>query len=1148
MGSIRPVVYILLLACFLRGPSVFCQSTNGITLSEKNAPLEKILIAIRKQTGYTYFGDASWPQVAKNVTISVKNAGIQEVLDICFKDQPLTYSLIGKSIAIDIKGSASSFVRGRLLNEKKEPVAGATIAVKGNPNAITSSNDNGEFAIHVAEKDTSLLITSVGYEGKSQPFTLETRELVIILKERINELVNVSVVANNGYQEIPRERATGSFTQVSNALINRRVSPNILDRLDGVTSSLLFTKNTISGTNESAIVIRGRSTIAGNPSPLVVIDNFPYSGDINNINPDDVESITILKDAAAASIWGAFSGNGVIVITTKKGRYNQAPRLSFTTSTTLGKKPDLYYTPILSSSDYIDVEQYLYNHSYYSGANDDPQHGVVSPVVEILLNSKLTPAEAQAQINVLRGQDTRQDLGHYFYRTSQNHQYALTLDGGGSKNHYFFSAGYDKNLSNLVRNGYSRVTLNANNTYNLVPDRLELSTGLTFTASTTSNNNTSTISAFYPYLKLADAQGNALSVPFLLRQSYVDTAGGGRLLDWNYRPLDELRNADNTTKLTDYRINLGVRYRILKGLEAKAYYQYGHGNTDLENFQSQLTYYTRNLINEYTQVDSAGMLTRPIPLGGILDKTLTTYDANNVRFQLNYDRLLGKDGVHALNAIAGAELRDVEQQVNMSRQYGYDKTRRNGLPVDYSTAFPQYSSPGVLEKIPYSDFNHNVATSDRYLSYYVNASYIYRQRYILSASARRDESNLFGVNANQRAVPLWSAGAAWEVSREEFYKVDWLPVLKLRVTDGYNGNVDRSVSAYTTALVNDPNSYGATTATINNPPNPDLRWERINIFNVGVDFAGKGGRVEGTLEYYIKSGKDLIGQSPLDPTTGNLVFTANTANMLTKGADITLRTKNNIGSVQWNMIFLFSYVRDQVTGYGQKLGPLGNYLNASTLNPLVGRPLYSIYALKWMGLDPQNGNPQGWLTGHVTENYSSIVNSSDLSNLLYKGPANPPFFGSLRNNFSWRQWQLSFNIIYKFGYYFRRNSIDYYDLIKGVSKGHPDYDRRWQKPGDEQNTYVPSLVLTADPTRDIFYSNSEPLIEKGDHIRLQDLQFGYDLTKKAFPKLPVPLIRLYLYANNIGILWKANHQGIDPDYVSGIPNPRTLAMGIKLNF
>lgn len=1146
MGSIRPVVFLLLLAsCLQRSMTVYCQTPPRITLNEKNVPLEKILNAIRKQTGYTYIGDATWTKIAKNVTISVKNASLQEVLDICFKGQPLKYTLVGHGITIEVIDESPFFVRGRLLNEKNEPIASATIIVKGSKSSISASNDYGEFSIRVTDRDTSLIVTSINYEAKETRIKGE-QPLLIHLKERINELVDV-VIAHNGYQDIPKDRATGSFNQVNNALINRRVSTSILDRLDGVTSSLLFNKNVVSGTNESAIAIRGRSTISGNPDPLIVIDNFPYNGSINNINPDDVESITVLKDAAAASIWGAFSGNGVIVITTKKGRYNQAPKWSFTANTTLGEKPDLYYQPILSSSDYIDMEKYLNSHGFYNAVNTDPLHGAVSPVVEILLNGQLSPAQAQEKIDVLRVQDTRQDLGHYFYRTSQNQQYALNLMGGSSRNHYYFSAGYDKNLSNLVRDGYSRATLNANNTYNLFPDKLELSTGLFFTASTTQNNNNGIINAPYPYLKLADAQGNAFSVPYNLRQSYVDTVGGGQLLDWNYRPLDELRNADNTTKLTDYRINLAIRYIILKGLQAKGSYQYGHGSSNLRNFQSQQTYYNRNLINEYTQIDSTGVLTRPIPLGSILDRTVTNYDANNVRLQLNYDRLFGADGAHSVSAIAGAELRDVEQQIYMSRLYGYDKDRLNGLPVDYNTSFPQYST-GSSEKIPYSSFNHNSATSDRYLSYYINASYVYKERYVLSASARRDESNLFGVNANQRGVPLWSAGAAWEISKEVFYRIDWLPTLKLRVTDGYNGNVDRSVSAYTTALINELNSYGATTATITNPPNPSLRWERINILNLGADFATRDQRVEGSLEYYIKSGKDLIGQSPLDPTTGVTVFTANTANMLTRGIDFTLRAKNNIGPIQWNMVFLFSFVRDKVTSYGQKLGPIQNYLNAGSLNPLVGNPLYSIFALKWMGLDPKNGNPQGQLAGKTTEDYSSLFNSSDLSNLLYKGPVNPPFFGSWRNNFSWKQWLLSFNIVYKFGFFFRRNSINYYNLMVGGSKGNPDYERRWLNSGDEQHTYVPSRIYPADQNRDNFYGYSEPLIEKGDFIRLQDIQLGYDLTRKAFPKLPVQLIRLYLYANNIGILWKANHQGIDPDYVTGIPNPRTLAMGIKLGF
>jgi hypothetical protein len=789
----------------------------------------------------------------------------------------------------------------------------------------------------------------------------------------------------------------------------------------------------------------------------------------------------------------------------------------------------------------------LFDSAYYLSTELNPQHLALPPAVEIMIQArdhKISAAEAQSQLDQLRMMDTRRDLSRYFYRSSLNNQYSLSLSGGSAKNSYYFSGGYDKNVSNLVRNGYQRVTLNGNNTYCLIPKKLELSTGLSFTYSKQQNNNSGNFIFSIPYLQLADRWGTALSVPNYFRQSYIDTVGGGKLLDWNYRPLDELRNADNTTKLQDYRINIGIKYAIWKGLEAQAYYQYGHGSTDMRTLHSLQTYYTRDLINQYTQIDSTGKANFPIPKGGILDETLTGYDANNVRLQLSYDHTLGSD--HRLTAILGTELRDVEMRTNTTRVYGYDGARQNGSGVNYNTVYRLYNSPGVSSKIPNPD--HLTLNSDRYLSYYFNGAYTYKGRYILSASARRDESNLFAVDVNKRGVPLWSAGAAWDLSKEDFYQVDWLPFLKLRMTEGYNGNVDRSVSAYTTALINTgTNAYGATVASINNPPNPTLRWERINIFNVGIDFGTRNDRVGGSLEYYIKAGKDLIGQIPVDPTTGNLVFTGNTADMKAHGIDLNLHINNTMGAFRWNSTVLFSYVQDRVTNYAQKLGAIKNYLNAGSINPLLGRPLYSIYALKWEGLDPQNGDPQGLLGGHISKDYSTIYNSANTENLLYKGPANPPFFGSLRNDLYWKRFGLSFNIIYKFGYYFRRNSIQYIALFNN-SASHPDYDRRWQKPGDEQHTYVPSMQYRADQSRDDFYAYSEVLIEKGDHIRLQDLQLSYDLPKKTFARLPLQMIRFYCYANNIGILWKANHQGIDPDYILSIPNPRTIALGLKLEF
>ena len=1139
----KPVAFLLLIACLQRSITGYCQTSNKVTLSERNTSLEKILIAIRKQTGITYFGDAAWPQLARKVTISVKDMPFQQVLDMCFKGQPLYYELVDNAISIHIIRSKDFILRGTILNEKQETVPGATIISRGEGKPSTAiSDESGGFSIMLGKQDTSLVFSSINYETKEVHYNGE-KEIVVQVKAKILELAG-AVVAHTGYQDVPKERATGSYSQVTNPVINRAVSTNILDRLDGVTSSLIFNKNPVPGTNQSVMTIRGRSTINGNPDPLIVVDNFPYSGNISNINPEDIETITVLKDAAAASIWGAFSGNGVIVLTTKKGKYNQGKKWSFTTSVTVGEKPDLYYQPVMSSKDYIEVEEFLFSNRFYDSKEMSPSHPALSPVVEQLIRARdpVVASDAMAKIEALKNVDTRRDLDKYFYRHSFNQLYALNFSGGGKRDHYYVSAGLNKDLSNLVRNQFSRITLDGSNTWNIIPKRLEMTTDVSVALSRMQNDNSGFSNLLYPYLKLVGEDGKALSVPAELRLPYVDTVGSGKLLDWHYKPLDELHNTDDVTRLADYRASIGLQYTILKGLNAHAYYQYQHGRQDEKNFQSLLTYSTRDLINSYTQVDTAGNLSFPIPRGPIMDELVNRYDAHNVRLQLNYDHTFGAD--HQLNALAGWELRDVEGRVDNTRLYGYDPSTHSGVPVDYIQTFFQYYTGGSA-KIPYQDQHYS--TSDRFLSYYANASYIHKQRYIVSASARRDESNLFGVKANQKGVPLWSAGLAWEISRENFYKLDWLPFLKLRITNGANGNVDRAVSAYTTAQFSGfPNQYGALYGTIINPPNPSLRWERINIFNVGVDFASNNNRIEGSLEYYIKSGKDLIGKTIMDPTTGVTEFTGNAANMKAHGWDITLHTRNLIRLFKWSSDWLFSYVRDKVTYYTVTQPNVDLYFQPNTLNPLIGHPLYSIYALRWMGLNA-SGDPLGLYNGHADTSYSKIINFP-ADSLVYRGAASPPFFGSLRNTFGWKQFELSFNIVFKFGYFFRRNSIQYLALYSGASQGSPDYELRWQQPGDEKITSVPSRVFPSNYARDEFYKVSEVLIEKGDHIRLQDIKVSYDLPKKSYPKLPMQAIRFYLYANNLGILWRANHKGIDPDYINIIPNPRTLALGCKLEF
>jgi TonB-dependent starch-binding outer membrane protein SusC len=1138
--------------CLLLSRLIYAQGGGSITLTENNASLEQVLKDIRDKYGYAYGGDAGWTTLTHPVSFSVHNATLEEVLRICFKDQPVIYRLDGvqHTIDISIRPVDDRDIRGRIIDEGKEPVSGVTVYVVGRGGTI--SNERGEFTYHVHYADSKLVLSSIAYESQTLSLPPPGEEMLVVMHSRIGALAE-AVVVHTGYQDIKSAKTTASAEVIDNDLLNRRVSTNVLDRIDGIASSVLFNKNIVPGTNQSTITIRGRSTIFANPNPLIVVDNFPYPGDLSNINPADVESITILKDAAAASIWGAFSGNGVIVITTKKGRLNSKPRISFSSSVTTGWKPDLYYQKILSSGDYIDIEGRLFQRGFYDNQLANPNGSVLSPAVEIMgatRSGELSSKDSANEINYLRTIDSRSDLDKYFYRRSLNSQYALSVSGGSNEDQYYVSAGYDQNVSNLVNDLYNRITLTGNNTYEVLPGKLELSTGLGFTASTTYLSNTGATLVNYPYAQLADAQGRALPVNYVLRRPYVDTAGdafqtagGPGLLDWHYRPLDELRNANNKLTLTDYRINIGLRYSIWRGLEARAYYQFGHGDSDIVNYYSLQSWLARNMINQYTQI-AGTTLSFPVPRAGILREVTHSYMTNNLRLQLSYNDSLFRHG--RLNMIAGGEIRDLKGDDRTNWLYGYDPTLGSSMPMDYIHTYPNYVT-GVATQIPYQD--GMVGTSERYVSYYANTEYIYRNRYIFSASVRHDASNLFAVKENQKGVPLWSAGFGWEISKEQFYHLAGIPFLKLRVTDGYNGNVDRNVTAYTTANVNTGvNSFNAITSAIINPPNPDLRWERIHIFNTGLDFALPQNRLGGSLEYYIKSGIDLIGYSPVDPTTGVSLFQGNTANMQDHGVDLNLHADIPLGKVHWNSVLLFSYVLDKVTQYKLKQGSVVSYLSPSTINPLVGRPLYSVYALPWAGLDPTNGDPQGFYSGKIVKDYSQILGSDTLNNMHYMGPVNPPVFGSWRNNFYWKQWGFSFNLIYKFGYVFRRNSMFYYPFYSGAYSGHPDYERRWQNPGDEKFTSVPSMNYPGDPSRDDFYRYSEVLVQKGDHIRLQDIELSYDYTKSIHHRLPVGLIRLYLYANNLGILWKANKAGIDPDFVTGVPNPRTLAFGVQVEY
>lgn len=1045
-------------------------------------------------------------------------------------------------IANVIYGQAKPALSGKVSSATDHmPLRGATVKT-GNSRDRYHTDQNGYFNFIPTTAEGILTVSFIGYISVEIPFNTSNHgPFEIVLHSLTDTLKQVTV--STGFQTLPKERATGSFIPVDNELFNRSVSTSVLTRLSGVTSGLLFDKT--SG-NNMGINIRGKSTIWANSQPLVILDNFPYEGDINNINPNDVNTVTVLKDAAAASIWGTRAGNGVIVITTKQGKYNQPVTVSLNANINISAAPDLYYEKKVSVSDFIGLEQYLFDKGKYNSAINDGTTAL-SPGVELMLKARsgtITPAQRDAELAMLATHDLRDDLNKYYYRSSINQQYALNLSGGSDQQRYYISGGWDKNLTSAVGNGYNRVSLNMNNTYSLLNHKLEITTGMIYTQTNTANNALSPDfggAAIYPYAALADSQGLALPIA-KYRAGFPGAKANPALLDWTYRPLDELSLADRNIKGRDYQIFAGIKYKIVPSFNAELKYRYGNGFSDTRNHDSQQSYYTRNLINTYTKIDAVtGAVTRPVPLGDILSLSNNSYTSQNLRAQMGYEGSFNTN--HRLTAIAGAEIGEVLTNSRSSRLYGYDPIRETSLPVDYVNTYPNYIF-GNSAVIP-SGLDLGKLTN-RTLSFFGNGAYAYRNRYTLSASARSDGSNLFGVRTNQKWAPLWSVGTGWDISRETFYRVAFLPKLKLRATYGYNGNIDKNVTAFLTTQVGSTNRYGSIFSSVLNPPNPDLTWERIGQFNLGLDFAFKNNRISGTAEYYHKNGKDLIGDAVLAPSSGFSSFRGNTAGIKGNGIDLTLNALVTDNEFTWNVFALFSATKTWVSDYKKMPKVNSDYISGST--PKIGRELNGIYVYKWGGLDPLTGDPQAFLNGLPSKDYAKIVSGTNSDDVEYAGSAAPRYFGSLMNSFSYKGFSLSVNLVYKLGYIFRRPSVNYVSLLGGnAGTGSADYAFRWRKSGDEQFTNVPSLLYPANTNRDNAYLYSGALIEKGDHLRLQDIRLSYDLSQKHLPGLPFQNIRLYAFASNLGILWRANHAGIDPD-AGTYPMPFSIAGGIKIDF
>jgi TonB-linked SusC/RagA family outer membrane protein len=1121
--------------------------TQLITEDFDPQPLPQILHSLMRTHLWWRFDDGGLDILFDSVSLHVNGATPDQTLKALFKGLPITYTLeyVHGFTLINVKPLPRWTLSGMVSDQSGEPLAGLTVSLL-HTDSNTITDGNGRFQLNKAWDSAALYIQGVTVFDTLVNVT--GRYVHFVVRTRVTYLPRVTVNArlSNGMQHQNAMNYPGNYHHLEDSSLHRGVYTNVLQQLPGQIPGLLTDP---AAGNPLGFIIHGRNTLYANSTPTILMDDFIYSANPADINPNDIRSITTLKDPAAASIWGPFSTNGVLVMTTRSSNYNDSLRMAFTVNYTGMGKPDLFYPPQMNRKSYIGMEGTLFQQGWYDQLLLNPNYPAVTPVVSLLSqerNGTLTPSYVNTQINYLGSFDTRRGLLNDFYRNSVNQQYHFSVSGGNRQQHYYLSAGYDHNPTDLVRDKYERYTLHFAGSRQLVPNVLELSGMLQFTATNTLDNNPGTLPIAYSYGPLVDSRGNPAAVNYKYNPGYIDTAGGGQLLDWHFRPVQELYLANDPSHRLAGFAQLKLVWHLSASLAGVVSYRYSQSAAWTRDLFNQNTFYARDLINQFSEI-SGQSITYPVPLGDMLHKSDTGFRAHNLRAQLNYSHLFGKS--NRVIGMIGAELDDLAVTEQDHWLYGYDPRNGSSIPVDEANFYPNYIT-GDMQQIPGD--GQPLGIYNRYVSVFGNLSYTWRDAYSFYGALRKDGTNIVGEATNRQWSPFWALGAGWELTRHRKRPSKILPLLKWRASYGCDGNIGDRVAYLQTQYLG-LNVYNSPQSGIASPPDPNLTWEKTYLLNMGWDFAllqsdhFQHGRITGSLDLYLKWADHLLGNDTLPPSSGLPTFFGNTAAIHGNGADLVLNSNNLPGSFQWNTTLLLSWASDRVSRY--LLQPQIPSAYVAGAYPMTGKSSTALFAYNWGGLDPNNGNPLGYLNGKLSTDYVSIMNDNG-GEMRVRGSYLPELFGSLTNTFSWRGWSLSARLLMKAHYWFRRPSIDYNRLISGQYPGEKDYDLRWQAPGDEKRTSVPSFPAINDPNRDLFYQYSDVLITKGDQVRWQDLRLSYELGRRVVRKNYWRDATVYAYVSNPGILWRANRFGIDPDAASfgSMPAVRAYSLGMQIHF
>ena len=1030
---------------------------------------------------------------------------------------------------------------------------------------------DGKFSIHIPSGVTRFFCSYVGYDPQEVKLVPGKDRYEITLHVSAHVLDAVVVT---GYQTVERRKLTAAVSKLDISDETIGAVKSIDQALAGQIAGLSVTSTSGAPGAPARIRIRGTASLSGTQDPLWVLDGIPLEGtdvpkldelnDVSNmqqssiagLSPADIENITVLKDAAATAIYGARAANGVIVITTKKGKVGK-PVINFTSKFTYTPTMSLKRLNLMNSAEKVGLELDLIRNNYSPDNYKGGVYNVLSRYNELSAFQSggwdALSSGAQGDINRLKTINT--DWGDILFRDAFNQEYNLSLSGGTEKVTYYTSFGYYKENGNVEGVGMDRFNLVGKTSYKV--NRI-LKLGVSVFANRRKNNSylsdTYGMSnpLFYsrkanPYFELYDKDG---------KYNYDYDIQNNTDTDLGFNIFEERRNTSNESVTNSFSSIFDAELRFNDKLKLTSQFGYQLDKTSKEEIADWESFTMRKLYrsSEYSQ---NGEKKHFLPEGGVQ----RTYENSNS--QMTW-KTMGEyrdsfNDIHELEVMAGTELRKTWYETLFSAGYGFDRKTLTTKPVIFPNE--SYASSFPLHKTTYKE--------NAYVSFFSTASYSLLNRYTIGGSIRFDGSDLFGVDKKYRYLPLYSVSALWRLSQEPFMKgAKWIDNLVFRASYGLQGNIDKNTSPFLLGNYRVESilpGMSEDMIDINSAPNKKLRWEKTQSVNAGFDFSVLNQAVNLSMDVYYRKGTDLIALRMLPLETGFTSMSVNWASMENKGVELSLSTRNiTTKNFSWYTNFNFAYNNNKVLQE--------NIPEQQTTPGREGYPVGAIFALKTAGVDKETGNmmfynPKGEKVT-LTELYrlkdewgigiasSDVAPAEERSFFSYIGSEDAPYTGGFINTFTYKNWELSANFSLTFGGYVRTQPT--YDIIN------PDYGKNYNR--DILNRWTPEntnaafpafMTSTANPVEFSWYDakpiwkNLDIWVKKLNYVRLQNLRLGYRIPELLTKRLGMNSATVAVEGRNLFVFGSGYNNYMDPESMYNpyaTPVPKSVTFSLSLNF